>query len=444
MKINIKGIKPFYHQRVVIDELLDWEKSRGKTVVVKSSRQKGKSVLCSQLLLKFALGFNRVTKNFYVAPTLRQSRMMFEMIVKGIQKANVIKKSNSTELTLEFINGSTIAFKSTEMASAALRGWTCTGLCVLDEAAFQPDQAFYSLIQPWVSVAQAPILLLSTPFTRSGFFYQHYVYGLEHTHNCVTIDWSDEIYRESVEQLLPQEKLAEYEQMLPKKIFRNEYLGEWADLDGLVFDIRDCVKDAKITPNDRLYCGIDWANQGQGDYTVLTMFNQNGEQVFLKYWNSLTPLSQIDVIYRELEPYIRQIQNVTAEINSIGTPYVDLLKQKNSVLASKINGFVTTNQSKNTIVTNFQVALEGKQVTLLPDEKQKNEFAIFSCDFNPKTRTITYAAAQGHDDTVLATLFAYDGMRLGISTGNYNVTFRVKKIGHPSRGIARRTGIPVE
>lgn len=432
MKINIKGIKPFKHQRVVIDELLDWEKSRGKTVVVKSSRQKGKSVLCSQLLLKFALGFQRATKNFYVAPTLRQSRMMFEMIVKGVSKANVIKKSNSTELTIEFINGSTIAFKSTEMASAALRGWSCTGLCVLDEAAFQPDDAFYSLIQPWVSVAQAPILLLSTPYTRSGFFYQHYVYGLEGSHNCVTIDWSDPQFKESIEQLLPEEKLRELEQMLPNKIFRNEYLGEWADTDGLVFDVSDCIANHKIMPNDRLYCGIDWANQGQGDYTVLTMFNQNGNQVFLKYWNNLTPLSQIDIIYKEIEPYLRQIQNVTAETNSIGTPYVELLKQKNPLLAQKINGFVTTNQSKNAIVVNFQTALEGKSVTLLDDIKQKNEFSIFSAEFNPKTRTITYAAPNNlHDDTVLATLFAYDGLRMGGTTGNYNVTFRCKKMGHP-------------
>lgn len=429
--INVKGIRLFFHQRVVADELTDWDAARGKTVVVKSSRQKGKSVLCSQLLLKYALGFNRATKNFYVAPTLRQSRMMYEMIVKGVSKAGIIRKSNSTELTIEFINGSSISFKSSEMGNA-LRGFTCSGLLVLDESAFQQDTTFYSLVKPWTEVHQAPILMLSTPYVRSGFFYQHYVFGLERTHNCVTIDWSEERFRKSIEQLLPPEKLAEYEQMLPSKIFRNEYLGEFCDTDGLVFQISRFEQNT-ISQSDTLYVGIDWSNnQGNdNDDTVVSMFNQDGKQVFLEYFNDLP--KQVDRIYSRIEPYLSQISVIVSEINSLGTPYTNQLKEKSPILANKVIGWNTTNSNKNGLVVSLQTAIEKGEVALLPDSKQKEEFGYFTANFNPRTRTITYAAPEGtglHDDIPMAVMFAWEARKNGQSTGKYGLVFKSPKYGH--------------
>lgn len=427
--ITIRGVHLFPHQKEVAELLKDWDKSRGKTIVVKSSRQKGKSILISQALLKYAIGFGRSTKNFYVAPTLRQSRLMYEIIVKGVSKANIIRKSNSTELTIEFINGSTIGFKSAEMRDA-LRGYTCTGILALDECSFIQDDAYYSLIKPWGDVAQAVTLMVSSPFTRTGFFYQHYAYGLEGTHNCITIDWSDPRFKESIEQLLPFDKLMEYKEMLPEKIFRNEYLGEFIDDDGVVFSLRDCFKEAKISPTDRLYCGIDWSNQTENDDSVLSIFNQDGHQVLLRYWNNLTPLGQIDKLYNELVPYLAKIAVIVCETNSLGTPYTDLLKNKSQQIANKVVGFNTSNQSKSTLVVNFQTALEQGKVTLLPDTKQKEQFGYFSCDYNPRTRNITYAAPNNlHDDCVLATLFASEALRQGTTTGNYNLYIKTHRYG---------------
>lgn len=424
MTINITGIKPFYHQRKVIEEL----KKGTETVVVCSSRQKGKSLLTSNCLLYFALNRPK-TKNYYIAPTLRQSKALFEIIVNGVAASGVIKSKNATDLTITFINGSQILCKSAEQGDN-LRGFSAHFLCI-DEAAYIPDQVFY-IIAPWRDAYKAQTLICSTPFTRNGFFFQHYAWGKNGENGCVTVDWSDEEFRESIEQILPPDRLEQYRLMLPRRIFEQEYLGHFLDDDGAVFtNLSNCLRETKIGPNDRLFAGIDWANQGQGDYTVLSIFNQNGNQVYLRYWNSLTPLGQIDVIYNELEPYLRQIQRVTAETNSIGTPYTDLLKQKNPLLASKIQGFVTTNQSKNAAVVNFQTALEQGTATLLPDEKQRSEFAIFSADYNPKTRNVSYAAPQGlHDDTVLAALLAWDGYRLDTTTGNYDISVRVKKVGH--------------
>ena len=417
---TFKGFHPYLHQADVIAELKD-AKGTGKIVTVNSSRQKGKSYMISNLLLFFAINYAK-TNNYCVSPTLKQSKAIYKVIMDAISSSGIVRTKNATDLTITLINGSTINFKSAEQR-AALRGFTADFLCI-DEAAYIPDDIFY-LILPWADAKKAPILMTSTPFVKGGFFYQYFNYGLENSHNTTTINWTDAKYKESIEKILPPEKLEEYRSVLPKNVFRTEYLGEFLDDDGAVFTgIKDCLKDITIQANDRLYCGLDFSNQGENDDTVISIFNDKGEQVYLKYFNNLSPLSQIVKIVGELEPYADQIDVIACELNSIGTPYTDLIKEKSQILADKVEGFQTSNTSKNAIVLNMQTALENKNVTLLPDDKEIRQFGYFTATYNPKTRNVSYAAPTGlNDDTVMATLIAYDAYRNGTQIGNYTIGF---------------------
>lgn len=415
-----KGFKPYLHQKDVVELLRD-ARGTGRIVTVNSSRQKGKSYMISNVLLFYAINYSK-TKNFCVSPTLKQSKSIFHLIVDAISTSGIIKSKNATDLTITLINGSSINFKSAEQRDA-LRGYTADFLAI-DECAFIPDDIFY-LILPWTDAKKAPILMTSTPFVKSGFFYQYFNYGKDLTHNTVTIDWTDIKYKESIEQILPPDKLEEYRQVLPKNVFMTEYLGQFLDDDGTVFtNIRECLKDTKIQPYDRLYAGLDFSNQGENDDTVISVFNQNGEQVMLKYANNLSPLSQIVWIVKELEPLADQIDVIACELNSIGTPYTDLIKERSQILSDKVEGFQTTNTSKNGIVLNMQTALEKKTVTLLPDEKEIRQFSFFTATYNPKTRNVSYAAPQGlNDDLVMATLIAYNAYREGTTVGSYTIGF---------------------
>ena len=417
---TFKGFHPYLHQADVIDELRS-ARGTGKIVTVNSSRQKGKSYMISNLLLYYAINYSR-TNNYCVSPTLKQSKAIYRIIIDAIIQSGIVKTKNATDLTITLINGSTINFKSAEQRNS-LRGFTADFLCI-DEAAFIPDDIFH-LILPWTDAKKAPILMTSTPFVKGGFFFSYFNYGLEHTHNTVTINWSDPKYKESIEKILPPERLEEYRQVLPKNVFRTEYLGEFLDDDGSVFtNLSQCLKENVIGANDRLYVGLDFSNQGENDDTVISIFNDNGEQVYLKYFNNLSPLRQRVRIVDELEPYADQIDVIACELNSIGTPYTDLIKEKSQILSDKVEGFQTSNTSKNAIVTNMQVALENKNVTLLPDDKEIRQFGFFTANYNPKTRNVTYAAPDGlHDDTVMATLIAYDAYRNGTQMGNYNIGF---------------------
>ena len=415
-----KGFKPYLHQADVINELKD-ARGTGKIVSVNSSRQKGKSYLISNLLLYFAINFAK-TNNYCVSPTLKQSKAIYRVIMDAIGNSGVVKSKNATDLTITLINGSTINFKSAEQRDA-LRGFTADFLCI-DEAAFIPDEIFY-LILPWTDAKKAPILMTSTPFVKGGFFFNYFNYGLEHSHNTVTINWSDPKYKESIEKILPPEKLEEYREVLPSNVFKTEYLGEFLDDDGAVFvGLKDILCDTAITVTDRLYVGLDFSNQGENDYTVISIFNQNGNQVYIKYFNNISPLGQIVKIVKELEPLADQIDVISCELNSIGTPYTDLIKEKSQILEDKVQGFQTSNTSKNAIVLNMQTAIENRNVTLLPDDKEIREFGYFTASYNPKTRNVSYAAPQGlNDDTVMATLIAFDAYRQGTQIGTYNIGF---------------------
>lgn len=416
-----KGIHPFSFQQDVINEVIT-AKGTGKKIVVRSRRQIGKSTLIANLLLYYAINYEG-TKNYCVSPTLKQGKKLYKSVVKALTKAKIIKSANGSDLSIVLKNESEINFKSAEQ-NEALRGETVTGLLCIDEMAYIPDSV-YDIIRPWTDFHKAVTLMVSTPFVKEGYFWTYYNYGLEHSHNTVLIDWADyEKYKTDLDKILPPEQLEEYKSILPKKVFLTEYLGQFIEGGGLVFDFfKEAQRLVSIKPNDKLYIGIDWSNQANKDYTVVSMLNQNCEQVKLAYWNDLTPLKQIEKVYGELEPYLNQVQAIVCETNSLGTPYTDLLKERLQVShQNKIKEFVTSNTSKNDLVGKMQVALEQGTISLLPDNKQEREFSYYAAEYNPTTKNITYNAPSGlNDDTVMATMFALYGFNEYKTTGVYSI-----------------------
>lgn len=417
------GFTPYSYQRDVINLLVTNSHKKHRTVTVVSKRQVGKSLMAENLLLYFGINFAR-TVSICISPTLSQSRKLFREISDAIADSDIVKASNATLLELTLANNSQILFRSAEQRDA-LRGYTVTGLLVIDEAAYIEDSIFYTVL-PWCDVSGAPILIISTPRVRSGFFFNNYCYGLEGKHEYYTIDWSDPKYKTDLDKLLSPERLEEYRKMLPKQQFKSEYLGQFLDQDGVVFTgFNACVKNNTIQPTDRLYWGIDWANGGDNDDTVITAVNQFGKQVYLQYWNNLTPTKQVELITKVLKTYERQTEVIQPELNSIGTPYTDMLKQSiSSSLASKVHGFNTTNQSKNDLVAQLQVAFEQGNIEILDDERQLLELGSYAADYNPKTRTITYNAPQGmHDDLCIGLMLAWDAYHKRTLRGAYSISF---------------------
>lgn len=415
------GYTPYAHQRAVHDLMRDAHRS-GRIYVVKAKRQVGKTTMAENALLEMAIN-HKGTLSCLVEPTLDQSRRVYKEIVKAVEHTPVIKRKNDSLLELEFINGSSIIFKSAEQRDN-LRGFTVTGILVVDECAFVQDDIF-DILLPTTDVHRAPILLISTPKLKQGFFFRYWSAGREGTNpNIVAVDFND--FDTSF--LLPPEKLEQYRTMMPKAQFTTEYLGEFLDSDSILFsNLHECVgepgKDGDI------YMGIDWGSGAGGDYTSVTAFTSDRKMMFTDYFNDKSTFEQARYISDLVCLYGNRVKAVKAESNSIGTPMIALLKDEldkrgRRDLSRVVEPFVTTNAEKVRLVNQLQVALEQKTVTLVDDRGLLTQLAAYEATYNPRTGVVSYNAPPGlHDDCCISTMLALDAVEGSARRGNYVLGF---------------------
>ena len=387
-------------------DVFDWFEPNGKTAVVLSARQMGKSFLCLALLLKVS-SIKAKSTSIVVEPTLAQSRKMFNDFMKAIGDSGVIEKANESLLHIRFVNKSEILFKSSEQEDG-LRGYTVSGILILDECAFIPQKVI-DIVLPTTTVHKASVLMCSTPLTTDGYFYQSYI--SENTDNKRSFNWAS--YDRS--DMISEEQIAFYKRTYSKNKFTTEILGQFLQNDGALFTgIENCVGEA--SNEDNLYFGIDWASGNGNDNTVVTCLNGSGEMIFIKYLNNMTPTDQIDEIVKLINKY-KPIK-VTVESNSIGSIYFDMLQNKVQIRISK---FTTTNATKNKIIDKLSVALENQEIKILRDDELLTELRMYAVE---KTRTgkITYNAPSGYrDDAVISLAICWDS--LFANRGDYKMSF---------------------
>lgn len=402
------GAKLYPWQSAVTNEICGID-NQNKVVVVKSHRQAGKSFLCENILLFYAINKARST-NAIVSPTLNQSRAIYKEIVNAVVDSGIIKAKNEMLLTIDLINGSTIFFKSAEQRDA-LRGYHINGILILDEAAYLPDDIL-PLVLPWLNVAKANLMIVSTPRLKDGFFYRYYMRGLARENNTVSVDWNEF----DTSELLNDEQKQAFKQVLPHNQYLTEIEGQFIEGDGMVFTH---ILEAISSPGESnsLYAGIDWGSGKDNDYTSISIFNERGEMVFLDYFNDQGTFQQAERIANDLIQYSDKLEVIYAENNSIGNPLTDLLrdslaKKGFGKLNNMIEDFTTTNSEKVRLVAQVQVGLEQHQLKILNDNKLINELAAYQATYNSKTGNVSYNAPQGlHDDTVISTMLAYDAYK---------------------------------
>ena len=425
-KTTYKGMKLYPWQKDVTDYICN-SKGTGKVAVCKAPRQRGKSYMCEGILLHYAINQPK-SISAMISPTLAQSRKVFKEIVNAIYESGIISKKNETLLEIELINGSTIFFKSAEMSNG-LRGYHIDGILILDEAAYLTEDIL-ELVLPWRQVSNAPMLLVSTPKIRSGIFYSYWIQGLNENSNSnvKSVDWCE--YDTSC--MISLEMVEQYKKVMTKNQFKTEILGEWLDDDGMVFtNITENIIDAEFNyiNNDFYFAGVDFGSGGGGDsdYTSITVFNDNGEMVYLDYFNDLGTFQQVDRILSDLSNFNFKLKYVYMENNSIGSPFIDLIiksanDNKMFWLVNAITRWTTTNSSKNKLVVQFSLGLERNEAKLLNDRVLISQLTSYEATYNNKTQTVTYNGAYGtHDDTVMSTMMAWKAYTDYKQNGNYKL-----------------------
>lgn len=361
-------------------------------LIARWSRQCGKTVLAEIMMIEYLC--KPKTFNAYISPSFSQGKKVFSELTQLLENTGIIAKANAADLKIESIYGSTLKFFSME-SPTAIRGNTCSGLLVLDEAAFFPTQLssgedpYYNVIFPIIKARRPKVLVISTPNGKQGMYYDLYLKALnkEKGYRELTATIYDDM-------LITKEEIDELKRGYPPLAWKQEFEVEFLDNALTVFQgFSDCF-DGTYS-GGRCWCGIDPSSVGE-DNTIVTFVNDKNEVRQYKIDGEL------DAKYDKIANLLNKYNPVATycESNSIGEVMANEIKRK---LTRKSNfyTFGTTNETKKDYISLISVAVANHEIhferenTLLYSEMGTFSFKL------TKTGNVTYAAISGkHDDTV--------------------------------------------
>lgn len=408
-QITVQGFTPTVKQKEIIQACL----SQGvKYIVGCFGRQAGKSFTAMNLLLKWALEDNG-SVCMWVSPVYSQAKKVFTELTNTIAGTALTKSVNKSELTITFINGSVIYFRSGEREDT-LRGYTLDYL-IVDEAAYIKDNVWTEVLRPTVLVNGKKVLFISTPKGKN-WFYTLAMRGLSDdypqykTFHATSFDTP----------FITQEELQEAKMSLPETIYKQEILAEFIDDGGEVFgNLKlSCILSnyPQQDSNKKYYAGLDFGRQN--DYTVLTILNSDGEMVDFyrerqKSW---------DIIISEVVNKLRKWRPVCyAEVNSIGDVLYEQIKKQ----YPSVQPFITNSDTKQNMIEDLIMGMNEEKIKLPSPDLNADlykELSVFTYEYSPKSRKIKYGGPNGfHDDCVISLALSYHSFKKKASYGTYVV-----------------------
>jgi hypothetical protein len=382
------------------------------------SRQSGKStlmkILCIEWLFKDKKQIAYICRNYILA------KRLYKDVVQYIPE-QFVKRSNGSDLSIETIFGSTLTFFSAE-SGASLRGLTFHYM-ILDEFAFfkmeQTDgtNLWYDILYPTIKVRGKKVIFVSTPLGKNNLFYEMYIRGFKtgfsHSYTSILKD----IYSDG---LVSEQEIEDIKKQIPELSFRQEFLCEFLDSSLTFFNgFEQCFKDFIYNDNLKQYIGVDLSGNGT-DETIVTKINSDNQVCQYKVEGTL------DEKYRAIAYIINTTKNLQysyIEINGLGAPMLNeikkLVKEKH-----KLQEWVTSNKSKEEIISNLAVTIANKDISF--NNQDKELFAQFGTFISKYTKTghLQLQAQEGHkDDRIMSLAIALESKKLNKTYNKQNFEF---------------------
>lgn len=370
-------------------------------LVLRWSRQCGKTILCECLLMEYL--FKPNTFNVYISPTFQLGRKVYAEIAKMLEPTGIIKKANSSTLTIETTYSSTLQFFSID-GYVGIRGTTCDGICVLDECAYYPDilpngeEPWGNVIMPIVKARKPKVVFISTPRGKRGMFWDAYLKAKEGAKGYAEL--SRTIYEDS---LATESEIEDIKKNVSDIAFRQEFLVEFLDSSLTFFtSYENCFTDYSFNENEKNWAGVDLSSTN-GDATVVTLINESMQvkQYVIE--------GNLDDKYKKISNILNSIPNLTAaylENNGVGLPMINEIRKLSSS-KFKLHEWTTTNASKEEIVSDLAVKIANKEIHFNNDDKGLfAELGTFIVKYT-KTGKMQFEAQSGkHDDRILSLCIA--------------------------------------
>jgi len=381
-----------------------WEPHPGQAVimatdarfrVVACGRRWGKSEMAAHLALEHALE-NAGATVWWVAPSYDQANAYGFDNIKPLVSPDVLVDIKRTKpRAFEFDTGATISFRSAEREDS-LRGPGIDFL-VIDEAGSVPERAWTEELRPALSDTLGDAVIIGTPRGRN-WFYRWFQRGQADEHDDVA-SWQAPTYQNPH---VPDSEIDDAEEDMPDRKFDQEYLAEFVDDTGGVFEgVREDVDDYElpVSPaDDQAYAvGVDLARLE--DYTAIVALDGEGRLVEFDRLNETSwhrIQARIERLVDQYTPYLLAID--ATRDNKI---VQDL--ERAGVSVKPIN----FGRKKELLVDNLAVRLEAGELTLSADAPTLiNELEVYEYE-TTESGAVRYTAPSGFkDDTVDALALA--------------------------------------
>ena len=211
-------------------EVLQSKATRG---ILNCSRQWGKSTIAAAKAVHLA--YTQPDSLILIAsPSKRQSAELLRKIEAMVRKLKIRPRGDGDNpASLLLPNGSRIV--ALPGAEATVRGFSGVSMLLIDEAARMDDEAYNSLRPVLATVDKGQLWMMSTPWGKRGFFYDTWAHGGE--------DWMRlSVPATDCERIRP-DYLEDERRVMGPVFFGQEFLCEFVDVDGSVFD-RDLIEAA--------------------------------------------------------------------------------------------------------------------------------------------------------------------------------------------------------
>jgi hypothetical protein len=403
--INILGVTPFRHQA----ELLEDESPR---ILIVSGRQAGKSTMLAIKALWNA--FVRPEEDILiVAPTLRQSKIVYQRITDFILSSPHIKKhvvrSNMDET--RFDNGSYIRCLTASKTGETIRGFSCT-ILIFDEAGSIMNDDVFSAVEPSLAVRGRQLILSGTPRGTRGYYYTNYA------NNKITKRWNIYKFVSKVNPRITDEYLKEKRSTMTEAMFKQEYEAEFIDEIGLFYPIElveTCMESYQYTiekkPECKYYLGADISRAGADETAIVIIEVPNDITKKIKVvWAETLNITDITVTAREIERKAMMIDADEILIDAIGVGggVYDLVREK---LKTNVSDVILEGEKREQAYTDLKVLLESHKIILNEeDEKMRYQFGSYTLKEKSGGGIRIVKSEDIHDDLVDALVLALYGV----------------------------------
>jgi len=360
--------------------------------VVAAGRRTGKTTLAGFETARRMAAADGDWLGYWIAPTHDIADTGFRLMTDALPDDVIADTKLSPPREIELVHGPRLGFRTVSGGANVSVGldWV-----VIDEAAKDiPERTWTQELRPTLSDRNGDALFISTP-DGQGWFYDWWQRGQSPDHPDVK-SWRWSTYANPH---VPDEEVDAAGDELPDRIFAQEYLAEFRDDTGGVFDADAAAADYQPAAVGGPYrAGVDLARSE--DYLAIVVLGADGHVAHLTRERDLSwpqIQSRVERVHGQYECPVAidatRDNKVVADLEAAG---VD------------IRPVTFSAQRKQALVENLAAGIEADEVTVPEDTVLETELAVFEYE-TTRAGNVRYGAPEGHhDDTVDALAMAYD------------------------------------